>query len=119
MTEPARDRWAEQLLERRDGGDPELKRASLDFIAPVRDRELDNADLSDGEILLDVGAGDGLISFGAVELVGADGRVIFGDASQYLLERSRALAEESALINGHTLSVDGGWESLRRRKQGA
>ncbi len=99
MSEPVRDRWADWLLERRDGGDPEIKRAFLDFIAPVRDRVLDKADLSDGETLLDVGAGDGLIAFGAVELVGAGGRVIFGDVSQYLLEHSRALAEEMGVLD--------------------
>jgi len=96
MASLARDQWAEW---RRDGGDPELKRAFLDFIAPVRDQVLDNADLSDGEILLDVGAGDGLIAFGAVELVGADGRVIFGDVSQYLLDHSRALAEDMGVLD--------------------
>jgi NAD(P)-dependent dehydrogenase (short-subunit alcohol dehydrogenase family) len=26
--------------------------------------------------------------------------------------------EQSAFVNGHTLAVDGGWESLRRCKQG-
>jgi len=26
--------------------------------------------------------------------------------------------EQSSFINGRTLSVDGGWKSLRRRKQG-
>jgi len=96
MASLARDQWAEW---RRDGGDPELKRAFLDFIAPVRDQVLDNADLSDGEILLDVGAEDGLIAFGAVELVGADGRVIFGDVSQYLLDHSRALAEDMGVLD--------------------
>ena len=44
--------------------------------------------------LLDVGAGDGLIAFGALDLVGEDGRVIFSDISQDLLDHARRLAEE-------------------------
>jgi hypothetical protein len=92
LAEPIRDRWAAWLLERRYGGDPERKKSFLDFIAPVRDRVLKNADLSGGETLLDVGAGDGLIAFGALDLLGQDGRVIFSDISQDLLDHSRALA---------------------------
>jgi ubiquinone/menaquinone biosynthesis C-methylase UbiE len=45
-------------------------------------------------VLLDVGAGDGLIAFGAVPLVGAGGKVIFSDISQDLLDHSRTLVEE-------------------------
>ena len=40
MEEPVRDRWAEWLLERRHGGDPEDLRATMDFLGSVRDRVL-------------------------------------------------------------------------------
>jgi arsenite methyltransferase len=99
LAEPIRDRWAAWLLERRYGGDPERKKSFLDFIAPVRDRVLKNADLSGGETLLDVGAGDGLIAFGALDLLGQDGRVIFSDISQDLLDHSRALAEKAGVLD--------------------
>jgi ubiquinone/menaquinone biosynthesis C-methylase UbiE len=52
---------------------------------------LDRAELRPGETLLDVGAGDGLIAFGALER-GA-GRVIFSDVSDDLLEVARGLAD--------------------------
>jgi ubiquinone/menaquinone biosynthesis C-methylase UbiE len=44
--------------------------------------------------VLDVGAGDGLIAFGALPLVGESGKVIFADVSQDLLDVSRGLASE-------------------------
>jgi arsenite methyltransferase len=58
----------------------------------VRDRVLDGARLEPGETLLDVGAGDGLIAFGALER-GA-GEVVFGDVSADLLEHASELASE-------------------------
>ena len=71
----------------------------MEFLIPVRDRVLRNADLSGGETVLDVGAGEGLIAFGALELVGEDGRVIFGDISRDLLDHSRSLAWEMGVLD--------------------
>jgi SAM-dependent methyltransferase len=87
-----RDRWAEWLLERRFGGDPELRERFLGELARTRDRVLDNAGLAAGETLLDVGCGDGLIAFGALERGAAE--VLFADVSQDLLDESRRIAEE-------------------------
>ena len=86
-----RDRWAEWLLERRFGGDAATARQMLERLAGTRDRVLDRARLAPGETLLDVGCGDGLIAFGALER-GA-GKVVFADVSEDLLElcRERAL----------------------------
>jgi arsenite methyltransferase len=94
MTEPMRDQWAEWLLERRFGGDPGQRERLLEGLIPWRDRILENAAVQRGETFLDVGAGDGLIAFGALDLVGEDGRVIFSDISQDLLDHARRLAEE-------------------------
>jgi SAM-dependent methyltransferase len=89
-----RDRWAEWILERRFGGDAALADEALANLRGVRDRVLDRAYLRDGETLLDVGCGDGLIAFGALER-GAK-RVIFSDISEDLLDVSRELAEGDA-----------------------
>jgi len=94
---PVRDRWAEWLLRRRDGGDHEQREATMGFLVTIRDRVLHNAALSEGGTLLDVGAGDGLIAFGALEPLGENGRVIFADISQDLLEHSRSLAQEAGV----------------------
>jgi arsenite methyltransferase len=96
----ARDRWAEWLLERRfGGGDAERRKAFMDFLIPIRDRVLENAALPEGGTLLDVGAGDGLIAFGALERMGEDGRAIFSDISRDLLDHSRKLAGEMGIVD--------------------
>jgi predicted TPR repeat methyltransferase len=62
-----RDCWAEWLAERRFGGDHEVRERFLAELQKTRDKVLDNAQLAHGETLLDVGCGDGLIAFGALE----------------------------------------------------
>jgi hypothetical protein len=52
------DKWASWLLHRRDGDDPEQRVKALEHLIPIRNRVLENARLSPGEVLLDVGAGD-------------------------------------------------------------
>lgn len=61
-------------------------------LLPVRDRVLDRAGLAEGETLLDVGCGEGMIGFGALER-GA-GHVVFSDISDDLLGFCREAAEE-------------------------
>jgi arsenite methyltransferase len=95
----ARDCWAEWLASRRFGGDPEEARASLEKLAAVRDTVLENARLTAGDVLLDVGCGDGLIAFGALDLVGDDGAVVFSDISSDLLEESRSRAGELGALD--------------------
>ena len=94
MAERSRDIWAEWLLRRGTAGD---KEGWVNFLRPVRDRVLENAQLTGGETLLDVGAGDGLVAFGALERMGEEGRVIFTDISQGLLDHSRSLAVEKGV----------------------
>lgn len=93
-----RDQWAEWLLKRRFGTDEDG--APPDWLVnlnEVRDRVLDNAGLTGGETVLDVGAGDGLIAFGALDR-GA-GEVIFSDISDHLLEHSRRLASQLGVLD--------------------
>ncbi|MEK7785492.1 MAG: methyltransferase domain-containing protein [Chloroflexota bacterium] len=98
MTESTQDQWARWLLHCRHGGDPERIKAMLDFLYPVRDKVLSHAKLGDGETLLDVGSGDGLIAFGALEKI-KDCRIIFSDISQDLLDHAEALAREMGVMD--------------------
>jgi len=93
----ASDRWADWVLARSHAGDADQKRRALRFLEPIRDRVLANAEVDEGDAVLDVGTGDGLIAFGAVSLVGESGRVIFSDVSSTLLEHCRAAAADLGL----------------------
>jgi arsenite methyltransferase len=86
-----KDRWAEWVLARGHSRDAEQQRHKLEDLVPIRDRVLANARIQADDVLLDVGAGDGLIAFGALDLVG-QGRVIFSDISQDLLDHDAQLA---------------------------
>jgi arsenite methyltransferase len=46
-----------------------------------------------------VGAGEGMIGFGALELIGTAGRVIFSDISEALIEHARAAAEQMRVLD--------------------
>lgn len=68
MTKPQRDVWSAWLLHRRFGGNADQMKAAMEYLYHVRDKVLEHARLKDGETLLDVGCGDGLIAFGALEI---------------------------------------------------
>jgi ubiquinone/menaquinone biosynthesis C-methylase UbiE len=91
MKEPLQDIWSQWLLHRRFGGDPERAKKMLDSLCPVRDRILGHLDLAQNQTLLDVGCGDGLVAFGALDKF-EKCRVIFSDISEDLLNHVQALA---------------------------
>jgi arsenite methyltransferase len=92
-----RDRWCEWLLHGRFGGDAEVERRTMEQLRAVRDRVLDQAEAGEGQVLLDVGCGDGLIAFGALER--GVGRCIFSDVSQDVLDESRRIASELDVLD--------------------
>jgi len=94
-----RDRWHRWLLDVRHGGDPEYREQVLSALYPVRDEVLDRAALRPDDTLLDVGAGDGLIAFGALDRLGPGGRVIFSDVSSDLLDHSHEVAAEAGQLS--------------------
>jgi SAM-dependent methyltransferase len=87
------DKWASWLLSRRDGGNDDLRRRQATGLAAYRDGVLRRAAIADGDVVLDVGCGDGLIGFGALDRVGASGRVVFSDISDGLLDECRVRAD--------------------------
>ena len=96
----APDRWHRWLLDVRFGGDPAARERLLtELLYPVRDTLLDKARLQPGDTVLDVGTGDGLIAFGAVERLGPSGHVVFSDISQDLLDHCRAAAAAEGLLD--------------------
>jgi arsenite methyltransferase len=97
MASLSRDRWAEWLAERRFGGDPETRQRFLSNLAATQAKVLDRAQFAEGETLLDIGCGEGLIAFGALERGAA--RAIFSDISTDLLDLCRQAAEEMGVLD--------------------
>jgi SAM-dependent methyltransferase len=86
------DIWSKWLLESRFGN-PQNPQPEMAYLKALRDKVLENARLKGHEKLLDVGAGDGLIAFGALEHLEPAGRVILADISEPLLDQARSIAQ--------------------------
>jgi arsenite methyltransferase len=82
------DPWSDWLLRRRHGGDPNYEPVIRGKVEVIRDRVLAGAKLSPGMTLVDVGSGDGVIAFGAFELVGPSLRAVLADVSASLLKHA-------------------------------
>ena len=100
------DRWAAWMRERRCGGDLSLHERFLPQLLAWRDQVLDNAEIAEGDTVLDVGAGNGLIGLAALDRVGETGRVIFSDISAELLDECRQAACESGRCEFVQASAD-------------
>src|SRR5262249_37809765 len=88
MINKCSDIWAQWLLQRRHGGNRARLQETLARLYPVRDKVLEHVDVTQREVLLDVGCGDGLIAFGALEK-NPRIRVILSDISRDLLDHAR------------------------------
>lgn len=86
-----RDKWSRWVLSRRDGEDLEVRRRQTPELLEYRDGVLAGARVGPDDLVLDVGTGDGLIAFGALD---RGARVIFSDVSQQLLDICRDRAAE-------------------------
>jgi ubiquinone/menaquinone biosynthesis C-methylase UbiE len=100
------DKWASWLMTRRDAGDPEVRRRHAPSLVAFRDGVLDRASIGDGDVVLDLGTGSGLIGFGALDLVGDTGRVIFSDVSAELLDECRRQAGDDERCSFVEMSAD-------------
>ncbi len=92
------DPWAQWLLHKQFGRPYEDKRNMQEALYPIRDQVLDLARITNGDIVLDVGSGDGLVAFGALERIGENGKVIFSDVSQTLLDHCQSLASQRRVL---------------------
>jgi arsenite methyltransferase len=95
MAASEQDIWSRWIFHRRFGGDRQRTQYMLHkYLYPIRDEVLSHAGVSEGDTLLDVGCGDGLIAFGALERH-KTAKVIFSDISQDLLDHVQAIARDT------------------------
>jgi ubiquinone/menaquinone biosynthesis C-methylase UbiE len=88
------DAWSEWLLHRRHADDPTYERVVQGVVQRLADRVLDEAKLSPGMLLADIGAGEGLLAFRAIERVGPTLQVVLTDVSGPMLRHAEALAAQ-------------------------
>ena len=91
------DLWANWLLHERFADDAVHERTVRAEIAQYADRVLDAAQLAPGMTLVDVGTGDGLVAFRAIDRVGPSLRVLLTDVSASLLQHSESIAIQRGL----------------------
>jgi ubiquinone/menaquinone biosynthesis C-methylase UbiE len=94
MSKPTSDIWSEWLLHKRHGGDSRFEEVVRDRLEKIRGRVLDGARLQAGMTMVDIGAGDGLVAFGAIDRIGPTLQVIMTDISLPLLAEVEARAVE-------------------------
>jgi len=93
------DVWSEWLLHRRHADDPEYGRVVRTAVERYADRVLDGAQLSSDMTLVDVGAGDGLVAFRAIDRMGSTIRVVLTDISAPMLRYAESVAVQRNVRN--------------------
>jgi arsenite methyltransferase len=86
------DVWSEWLLHHRHADDPAYSRVVQAVVEGYADRVLEGARLAAGMTLVDVGAGEGLVAFRAIDRIGPSLRVILTDLSAPMLRYAESVA---------------------------
>ena len=91
----ASDVWSEWLLHICYADDPEYARIVRTVVERHADRVLDAAKLAPGMVLADIGSGEGLLAFRAIDRIGPPLRVILTDLSAPMVAHAKAQAIQS------------------------
>lgn len=93
--------WSEWLKSSRFSYMNEVqKEQTLRWLAQVRDKVLDRANLKPEDTLIDIGTGTGLLSFGAYELLKGAGKVIASDLFEDCLVECKKIVESCNITDG-------------------
>jgi ubiquinone/menaquinone biosynthesis C-methylase UbiE len=96
---PTADLWSQWLLHGRYADDTEFKQAVDAVVDRYIERLLEGAQLAAGQTLLDVGTGEGLVAFRAIERAGPDLSVWLTDVSEAMLRHAETQASERGVRN--------------------
>jgi len=89
-----RDVWSDWLLHRRHADNPEYGDVIRAAVEGYADRVLEGAQLSDGMTLADIGTGEGLVAFRAIDRIGSSLRVVMTEISEWMLQHAEAVARQ-------------------------
>ena len=90
---PPADTWSQWLLHGRHGGDSALRETIDPDLQSFADRVLDGTGIGPDMTLVDIGSGEGLVPFRAIERFGPALRVILTDISLPMLHHAQARAQ--------------------------
>jgi len=105
------DVWSEWLLHRRHGDDPAYHDVVKGVVRRYADQVLDAARLAPGVTLADIGAGEGILAFRAIERIGATLNVVLTDISAPMLAHAASVATQSG-VRGQCTFLQCSAESL-------
>ena len=98
--------WTEWLKTSRFSYMSELQRQqTILWLCNVRDKILERAGLKEGDTVLDIGTGTGLLGFGSYVKLGGKGRFILSDAFADCVESCKLVAEKSGIKENLELLV--------------
>lgn len=80
-----KDIWSEWLRHRRFGGDELYKKYAIEQLKKLASRIVEKAKIYKSAIVLDIGAGDGLVGLTALSKLGTRGKLILSDVSEAAL----------------------------------
>ena len=93
--------WAQWLKQSRFSYlNEEQKEQTLRWLSLVRDKVLSRANLKPEDILIDIGTGTGLLSFGVYDILKGTGKVIASDGYQDCLDECKKIAEACNITEG-------------------
>ena len=92
------DPWSQWLLHQRHSGDLEVQKTVNANVERYVQKVLDGAQLQPGQALLDVGTGEGVVAFRALERMGATLKVWLSDVSETMLQHARNQARERGVL---------------------
>jgi arsenite methyltransferase len=91
---PTADLWSQWLLHQRHADDAQFEQAVQALVDRYVERLLDGAQLVAGQTLVDVGTGEGIVAWRAIERVGPTLRVWLTDVSEPMLRHAESRALE-------------------------
>src|SRR5580692_8205771 len=91
------DVWSEWLLHRRHADDPAYHDVVKSVVQRYADQVLDAARLAPGMTMADIGAGEGILAFRAIERIGATLNVVLTDISAPMLAHAESVAAQRGI----------------------